>query len=126
MNAARIVSVLLGEGLDPEEFVGSIPPETWASYHIIRNGEHNVFAGDKWDDHPGLHLVYKNNEDGTRDFIGFIAVVTGAPKGDYWVVQAVAKPRPGMTTQIRKFYTGTQHPTMNDAARELYRRYLGQ
>ena len=108
---------------EEEDFMRSLPREFWDQFHIIRDGEHSVHADNKY---RGCHLVYRENGDGTRDFIGYISEIEGSPRGTYWVVKGVAHPRPGQRTTTWRHYTGKQHPGPHEAAAELmaeYRRY---
>lgn len=69
MNADAIVSILIGEADAASAFVQSMPDEFWDTFHVIHDRDHNVHADEGYRDHE---LVYKNNSDGTRDFIGYL------------------------------------------------------
>lgn len=116
MNAKQIVNHLLEN--EAEEFVNNLPPETWASFHIFRDGDHSVHVSN--DRYSGHYLVYKNNDDGkTRDYIGLINKMP-----DGWIVTALARQHQGRPTTLRSAYTGERYESAEEAARELYRRYL--
>jgi hypothetical protein len=121
LSAENIVQSLLdGEAAD---FVKTLPPSTWASFHIIRSGEHSIYAHDEWErGHGNMRIVYKNEHDGTRDFIGYIDEIQG--RKPLWYVLAVAMKYPGKPTQcVGADQDWVRYPTMNEAAKALYDLY---
>jgi len=114
MNAQAIVDILI-EG-DAEEFVSSLPSETWDSFHIIHDQEDNVHAGEGYRQHE---LVYKNNGDGTRDFIGYLVQASNMK----YYPAGVARPQPGSQTRVDKLDWQLMKPYGSenrvDAARHL-------
>lgn len=93
MNASKIVDILLEDGAD--EFVSSMPEETWDSFHIIHDQEDNVYADEGYRQHE---LVYRNNSDGTRDFIGYLVKASNMK----YYPSGVAVPRAGQSTAVAK------------------------
>ncbi|MGV0949077.1 MAG: hypothetical protein ACOYB3_00085 [Azonexus sp.] len=127
MNANEIVDALIETGFDASEFVSSIPPETWDTFKIIRDAHEGIRARAGYE---GMCMVYLNNEDRTRDFIGYISD-TGIGDRVLWQVMGVAIPRPGGKTGVNRVHHGAQDSGWEkpvEAARELmsmYRRYKG-
>lgn len=62
-NVDKVVDVLL------EGFLEELPGSVFDSYHVIHDGHHGVRAQFGFSGH---HLVYRNNPDSTRNFIGYI------------------------------------------------------
>lgn len=118
-HAAQIVNALLEVSKGVEQFMKSLPPSVMASFHIAPDGEKGVYAAKG---HRGDSLVYLNNRDGTRDFIGYIREITGAPEGPYWVTKAAWSPPAPGSQGARTFdaYTGQRHPDQFEAAKALY------
>jgi hypothetical protein len=113
MNAIEIVDRLLET--DADEFVSSLPVEFWDTFHFVRDGEHSIHADDN---HSGQVIVYRNSEDGTRDFIGYIDD-TNINRPGKWVLAGYAKPRPGSPTLIRPVNNGRAYDSKEEAAKEL-------
>ena len=102
----------------------------FASFHIFKAGSPGHLSlrpGSKW---TGHYLVYKNNEGGTRDFIGFINEMTGEPVepgvlpnspghlGPGWIVTGMNTGNAAVGS--RSCYDGIRYPTKNEAAKALY------
>lgn len=93
MNANEIVDILL-EG-DAGEFLDSLPEEFWDTFKVIADGEGGIQASRGYRQH---HLVYKNNSDGTRNFIGYIVQTSTGE----WTPSGVAKTGLGKQTTVDK------------------------
>ena len=131
MNAEHIVQAILDGEVDPAKFMKRLPKSFWASFHVIRSGEDNVYARDPY--RHDSYIVYfnrpgeRNKEGGQiRDFIGLL---TQNEEG--WHVARVASPhmtQPGHSTYLRApvTYDADQvaHKEREDAVSALYADYL--
>ena len=115
MNRAEIVvQALLEVSKGVEQFLKSLPRSTLATFHILdpegATGW-NITRNNRYSD---AHLVYVNNTDGTRDFVGYIRQITGAQEGDYWVTIVAKGPK-----RMFDAYTGQRLSSKEEAARSL-------
>jgi hypothetical protein len=112
------------EAIDPKEFMGGLPQDFWASFHIIRSGEAGVFADSPYG--HLTHLVYLNKSDGTRDLLGYLR----PEEGLWYVVQVVSLhlTQPGHGTYKRypvlHGVAGVGFRSKEEAAKGLLRDYL--
>lgn len=114
MNRAEIVvQALLEVSKGVEQFLKSLPPSVMATFYIAKDGDQGVRASFTY---RGCYLVYVNNGDGTRDFVGYIREITGAPSGVYWVTVAAYRGN-GRSYDA---YTGQRHDTKYQAAKLLF------
>lgn len=112
--ATTVVDALLEVSKGVEQFMKSLPRSTLASFHILDPEGATGWGITRNNRYSDCHLVYANNPDGTRDFVGYIRNVTGAEEGDYWVTVVAKGPK-----RMFDAYTGQRHPTRDEAARTL-------